>query len=253
MKRKWLGTGLVLIAALVCFALFPVKTQAKTADGKTVIVIDPGHGGTDVGAQAAPFGESAMTLYLSLWEAQYLQNYDNVEVYLTHTDDTDMSLEERVDFAVEKNADFLACNHFNDSVNEAVSGGAEVYVTIDQTLFAQEAFFAQTELDELNALGIPVRGIKFRVGSRGDYYGILRRSSNAGLESAIIEHCFLNNESDRAYLGSGGEDTQYVLQTMAFADARAIAKHLHLTSTTMGYDFSNYLESTITWPIVPYN
>lgn len=252
-SRFWTAVCFLLVSALL-LAVFPMQTEAKSADGKTVIVIDPGHGGSDPGAQEPPFGEGSMTLYLSLWEAQYLQCYDNVEVYLTRTDDSSVGLKERVNFAVSKHADFFACNHFNDSENPVVSGGSEVYVSINQSLFPQEAFFAQTELDELSTMGLNVRGIKFRVGDHGDYYSVLRNCSKNGLEGAIIEHCFLNNESDRKYLGGGDTAAlQNVLQTMAYADARAIAKHLHLKSTIMGVDYTDYQENEITWPVLPFS
>ncbi|MGN1024749.1 MAG: N-acetylmuramoyl-L-alanine amidase [Lachnospiraceae bacterium] len=260
--RKHLTKPLLsaVLAAGLCLALslsscFALPAQAKTADGKTVIVLDPGHGGSENGAIRAPFVEKSMSLFLAQWVQLYLSSYDNIEVYLTHTDDVDMSLKDRVDFAEGVNADFFACLHFNVSGGEATRSGSEVYVTIDPTLFPQEAYFAQTELDELHALGLDVRGIKFRVGSSGnDYYGITRRCTAYGMESALIEHCFLDSAKDRAFLGNG--DTAALttaLQALAFVDADSIAKHLHLKSTMTGIDYTNYVDPAITWPILPYS
>lgn len=232
-----------------------IQADAKTSDGKTVIVLDPGHGGaSDLGAIKGPFTERAMTLNLALCLQQYLQTFDNVEVLLTRTDDVDMTLAQRVDYAAANNADFFACLHFNASAIPNLHSGAEVYVTIDQSLFPQEAYFAQTELDELQALGLGVRGIKFRIGSHGDYYGILRRCSLAGIESALIEHCYLDADSDVAFLGGGSTEGQLsALAALAKADGDAIAKHLQLKSTATGVDYSNYVEPAITWPIEPFS
>ena len=257
-KKSWKAVVSAALAALCCLSLvlsggFSMQAQAKSAEGKTVIVLDPGHGGTETGAVKPPFQESIMTLYLAQQVQLFLSNYDNVEVYLTRTGDTDMSLKERVDFAHSVNADFFACLHFNASGSTPDKYGSEVYVSIDPTLFPQEAFFAQTELSELSALGLNVRGIKYRIGENGDYYGITRRATAYGMESALIEHCFLDSAQDRAFLGNGDPSAMLLsLQTLAFVDADSIAKHLQLKSSITGVDYSNYAEPAITWPILPY-
>ena len=259
MKKQHTKLVSAALAAGVCLALtlsscFALPASAKTADGKTVIVLDPGHGGEETGAVKPPFVEKSLSLYLAQWVQVFLSSYDNVEVDLTHPGDTDMSLKERVDYAKSVNADFFACLHFNASSGEPSRSGAEVYITIDPSLFPQEAFFAQTELDELSALGLDVRGIKFRIGTNGDYYGITRRCTAYGIESALIEHCFLDAAKDRAFLGNGDSSAlQLSLQTLAYADADAIAKHLRLKSSITGVDYTNYVDPAITWPVLPYS
>ena len=230
-----------------------MEAEAKSAEGKTVIVLDPGHGGAELGAVKPPFAEGIMTLYLAQQIQAYLANYDNVEVCLTRTGDTELSLKDRVDYAKSVNADFFVCLHFNASGSIPNKYGSEVYVSIDPTLFPREAFFAQTELNELHALGLNVRGIKYRVGENGDYYGITRRATAYGMESALIEHCFLDSAPDRAFLGNGDSTAMlFSLQTLAFADADAIAKHLQLSSSITGVNYTGYVEPAITWPILPY-
>lgn len=257
-KRCWKAVCSAALAGLLGLSVllsggFSLQAQAKSAEGKTVIVLDPGHGGAELGAVKPPYAEGIMTLYLAQQVQAFLNSYDNVEVYLTRTGDTELSLKDRVDYAHSVNADFFVCLHFNASGSIPNKYGSEVYVTIDPTLFPKEAFFAQTELNELSALGLNVRGIKYRVGENGDYYGITRRATAYGMESALIEHCFLDSAPDRAFLGNGDPTAMLLsLQTLAYADADAIAKHLQLKSSITGVDYTGYVESAITWPILPY-
>ena len=94
---------------------------------KTVIVIDPGHGGENRGTIENNHEEKYMTMTTALAMYQELLLYDDVEVYLTHTDDVDMSLKERAAFAQSVDADFLFSIHYNASENHELFG-SEVWV-----------------------------------------------------------------------------------------------------------------------------
>ena len=96
--------------------------------GNTVIVIDPGHGGENLGAQVDGYTEKEMTMIVAKAMKKELENYDNVVVYLTRESDQEFSLEERAQFAKDRNADFLFCLHFNSSVNHNLYG-SEVWVS----------------------------------------------------------------------------------------------------------------------------
>jgi len=77
--------------------------------GNTIIVIDPGHGGENLGAQIDGYTEKEMTLIVARAMKEELETYDNVVVYLTRESDQELSLEERAQFAKDRNADFLFC------------------------------------------------------------------------------------------------------------------------------------------------
>ena len=74
-----------------------------------VIVIDPGHGGDEEGGMYDSFVEKELTLVTAKAMKEELEKYEDVTVYLTRDDDRKMSLEERVAFAKEVQADFLFC------------------------------------------------------------------------------------------------------------------------------------------------
>lgn len=64
-----------------------------------VIVIDPGHGGSNEGLNYDGFLEKDMNLVTAKAMQELLQQYDNTEVYITNPDKKDMSLKERAEYA----------------------------------------------------------------------------------------------------------------------------------------------------------
>ena len=75
-----------------------------------VIVIDPGHGGTQGGADDGASYDGITERYINVATAkamyEELSTYEGVTVYLTHdSPDTQMSLRERAEFAKSVNAD----------------------------------------------------------------------------------------------------------------------------------------------------
>lgn len=89
-----------------------------------VLVIDPGHGGIDVGAIRGIFKESDITLKV----AQKIQNLiqsdlsQNIEVILTRETNKTLSLENRVKVAEMRNADLFISLHANSSQASYVNG-----------------------------------------------------------------------------------------------------------------------------------
>lgn len=63
-----------------------------------VVVLDPGHGGENLGAEYGEYTEKEMTMAVAKAMKEELEKYEGIEVYLTHETDKDMSLEERAVF-----------------------------------------------------------------------------------------------------------------------------------------------------------
>ncbi len=239
--KIWKRLGAVLLAAGITVGtlLAPqtgMEAQAKVG-GKTVIVIDPGHGGAnELGAVYAPFTESAMTLYVAGLMAQELQQYDNVIVLSTRTADTYLSLADRVEYAKNANADFLFSVHFNVQGGSHDKNGAIILQSAFDNAYVTGSSFGLLELQQLAAIGIQNQGFWTRLGNDGqDYYGIIRRARAYGIPAVITEHCYIDNPIDRAWLSQPGS-----YQKLAHADVTALAQYLHLKSTKLGVDYSAY-------------
>ncbi len=230
----------ILKAVLLFFSFTALITffsvSAAWADEPLVIVIDPGHGGENKGAQYEGYTEKEMTMAVARAMKEELLKYDGVEVYLTHETDEDMAIKDRAAFAAERNADFLFCLHFNSSADHNYFG-AEVWVPAGGEYYAQGYSFAQIAMRELGDLGLYSRGIKTRLNDRNDnYYGILRYSTYEGIPSVLIEHCHLDNEKDEKFYRQGPEQ----LDEFGRLDATAVAKYFRLKSESLGADYSNF-------------
>ena len=80
----------------------------------TKIFIDPGHGGTDPGAVGNGLQEKNLTLSIATQIRDMLvSEYENVEVRMSRTGDTTLSLTERTNMANSWGADYFLSVHIN--------------------------------------------------------------------------------------------------------------------------------------------
>lgn len=217
----------------------PLRAQAaerlQETGEKIVVVIDPGHGGENRGTIENGHEEKFMTMTTAQAMYDELRLYDNVEVYLTRTDDADMLIKDRAQFAAEKNADFLFSLHYNASENHELFG-TEVWVSAFAPYNGYGYQFGCEFLADMREKGLFVRGVKTRLRDEGDdYYGIIRESAALGVPAVIVEHCHVDEERDEGYCA-----TEEQLQEFGRADATAVAKYFGLKSAALGVDYSAY-------------
>ncbi len=237
MIKKLFYLSAVLTAVVFLFfspmEAFAAARLQDTGD-KLVIVIDPGHGGDNRGTIENNHEEKFMTMTTALAMYNELIKYDNVEVYLTRTEDVKISLEERAEFAVSVDADFLFSIHYNASADHELFG-SEVWVSSAAPYNGYGLQFGYEFLTEAKEMGLLVRGVKTRLGDKGDYYGIIRESVARDLPALIIEHCHVDNERDAAYCDSDDD-----LRNFGIADATAVARYFGLSSRELGVDYSEH-------------
>ena len=109
--------------------LEPLLLGPPLTFGNHVIVIDPGHGGSNVGTHSVLDGryEKEFTLDWALRLAPLLEA-NGWKVFLTHTSDSTVSNADRVVFAEAHHADMFISLHFNStSDRDARTGGLETY------------------------------------------------------------------------------------------------------------------------------
>lgn len=216
---------------------------SRAATGGMTICLDPGHGGSDSGANAFGQKESALTLKIANYCKEELAKYD-VNVVMTRTTDTRPSentaqdLIDRVMMAKKAGASYIISIHLNSAASTSAHG-AEVYfpnTSGNASLSSNGQAMAKAIQSQLVALGLYDRGIKIRNYMDGstssnpnssdrDYYGIIRYAKEQNISGLIIEHCFLNNPDEyNKYLSS-----EEKLQKLGVADAKGIVSALGLS------------------------
>lgn len=209
----------------------------QTAQSKDIIiVIDPGHGGDQEGGMYDAFVEKDMTLITAKAMKEDLETYEGVQVYLTREDDRKMTLEERVAYAKEKNADMLFCLHYNLSKDHNTLFGAECWVSAFDRYYSEGYSFADIEIKALEDLGLFSRGIKTRLNDDGiDYYGIIRHAREQELTCVLIEHCHMDHANDRPFC-----EGRKQWEAFGRLDADCAAKYFQLRSEKLGTDYRDY-------------
>ncbi len=86
------------------------------------IVLDPGHGGQDLGAVRDSFVESKIVLQIAQKVKANLDQRKNIKTTLTRNDGSWISLKERVRLANEQKADLFISLHANTSNSKSASG-----------------------------------------------------------------------------------------------------------------------------------
>lgn len=223
---------ILLIFFILSFNLLTIKTFAKNV----VIVIDPGHGGEATGGTMDDRIEREINLITATAMKERLEKYDNVDVYLTRTNNEDKELtrKQRFEFAQYVDASFLYSIHYNMSENHTLYG-SEVWVCSSGEYNQKGSSFAAIEMEGLTSLGLFDRGIKCRLGKDGgEYYGILKYSREFKIPAVIIEHCHLDEERDSFFWN---EDSY---RKFGEIDADSVAKYFHLKSDLLDIDYTDY-------------
>lgn len=231
-------------------ATMSVDEFSRHATGGMTICLDPGHGGSDSGANAFGTKESDLTLKIAQYCKEELAKYD-VNVVMTRTTDTRLSeeaamdLKNRVEVAKKTGASYFISIHIN-SVQNSAAHGAEVYypnTSGNKNLSSNGQNLAKAIQSQLAALGLYDRGIKIRNYTDGttssnpnssdqDYYGVIRYAKQANITGLIVEHCFISNKDEfDKYLGSNAK-----LQQLGIADAKGIVSALGLQAKNADID-----------------
>ncbi len=134
-------------AAAVGVPVDPAWTEALTAppepksDKKTfVVMLDPGHGGVDPGAEREGVTEKELMLSFGLSLAETLRR-SGIEVHLTRTEDIFVALERRVAMAHQAQASLFVSLHA-DALRNGGARGATVYTLSDEASDAASAHLA---------------------------------------------------------------------------------------------------------------
>lgn len=205
------------------------RRAATRARNVRVVVIDPGHGGSDAGIVAENgVAEKDMTLALAQHLREALQDLaEDLEVVLTREDDRFLSNEDRARVANAAGADVFVSLHGNGWFHESMGGfsvgtfgGGVAHAPSefarwgepDPMVVRETAELAVILLEEMQELlQLPNRGV------REASYAVL---AGATMPAVLVECGFLTNREDSNRL----RDPDF-LRAMAFAIAEGVAEY----------------------------
>ena len=122
-------------STIALFTLLSIPTEAQNSTKPLKrIIIDPGHGGTDPGANGKYSTEAAVSLAISLKLQEYIHDaIPDVEVVLTRTTDIFNSVVEKANMANAAKGDLFICIHTNSadpSRNREIIGHTQKTYTV---------------------------------------------------------------------------------------------------------------------------
>lgn len=105
---------LFILFIVLAVSFSPLFSQKKETYRVRTVVIDPGHGGAKPGAQGSRSWEKNITLAVAKKFGKLIEdNYKDVKVIYTRTNDADISLAERANIANRNKADLFISIHAN--------------------------------------------------------------------------------------------------------------------------------------------
>ena len=117
----------------------------KRTAGRKLVVLDPGHGGIDPGAIGLrKTKEKDVVLAYALQLREQLLAHGNIDVVMTRSDDTFLTLKDRVRVARENEADLFIAIHA-DTVRGEEARGATIYTLSEKASDAEAEALAHKE------------------------------------------------------------------------------------------------------------
>ena len=129
-----------------------------------VVVLDPGHGGRDPGAEAGGYRESSLMLELAEAVKESLTRNTDFKVVLTRTEDKFLSLEDRITIASQSDANLFISLHA-DAVIEGEASGTTVYLLSDKATDKMSAQLASRHDRSEILRGVDLSGLDSQVAS----------------------------------------------------------------------------------------
>lgn len=198
----------ILISLFVCFICLSIHAEEKKGQRALfatrnamgtprVVVLDPGHGGTDRGARSKmPFcEEKRLCLQAARLVKQYLEQL-GYRVVMTRETDAFIPLSRRVEVAHQSQGDIFVSLHFNASRNPDAHG-IEIFAC--ESKKNKRVIVASNQLAHailsplLLRTGAQSRGVK-----KGNFY-VIRETQ---IPAVLIEGGFISNPSERMLLKS---------------------------------------------------
>ncbi len=175
-------------AAIVLFCITAVYLQSQK-EAEISVCLDAGHGAQDVGAVNGDRYEKDDNLRLALSVRDALEA-KGIKVYMTRSDDTFLSLEERCNFANKRSCTLFVALHRNSAES---GNGVEIWV--QNTPGKVDWALAENILFQMENVGISEnRGVKtgYVKNPDGNYYV----NAHTNMPSCLVEAGFVTSDVD---------------------------------------------------------
>ncbi len=156
-----------------------------------IVVIDPGHGGIDIGTSGGGYYESTINLAVVHYLKELLDEREDWKVYYTRLNNTLPDLSTRVEFANALHADMLISVHCNHNPVSVVNGVEVLYSKVQG---AEDTFNSYVLADICSEYVAAETGLKERP--------LVERSKNlhivkyCTMPMAMIEFGYMSNRND---------------------------------------------------------
>jgi N-acetylmuramoyl-L-alanine amidase len=188
--------------------------SAMAQKNQVVVMIDPGHGGKDVGHETTMSGhqdEKHLNLKIAKFLGGYIEKYlGNVKVIYTRTTDKYVSLDDRVAMANNSNVDYFLSIHCNGNHNKRVRGTESIVHSLTSKKAVKLAGMIEKQFS--SRAGRHSRGIK----DKKDLKHSLQVLKFTEMPSVLVECGFITNVREANYL-----NTTYGQEIIASAIFRA--------------------------------
>lgn len=166
--------------------------EANVSAKKHLVILDPGHGGQDVGSIGEYEGEDVYEKDIDLDIALHVEKMladAGIETYMIRDDDSTVDILERPEIANKQEGTLYLSIHNNASTNPAVKG-TQIYYSDSESSFENmtNKEVAEVYYDKITALGLRKAGVV-----DNPRYIVIYRSD---MPSFIIEGAFMTNEED---------------------------------------------------------
>lgn len=139
-----------------------VRPKRRAGEGPVVIMLDPGHGGIDPGAERDGVSEAQLMLQFARELSEVLRRTGRYDVRMTRDADVFVSLEARVAAAHIAGADLFISLHA-DAIEEGVAHGAAVYTLSEEASDEASAALAERHNRDDLLAGLDLSGSDDRI------------------------------------------------------------------------------------------
>jgi len=180
--KKFCRIVTLLLALVLTVSFFAAGLAGK------IIVIDPGHGGSDPGAVGKFVKEAELNLKVALYLREMLEK-DGAVVIMTRASDIDVDLKTRADLANRTKGDLFVSIHFNSMPNSPESDFSIAYYSSYSADYAR------------NVASYLIETFRKHVGTNGDAGpGQVYVMREVRIPAVLGEPCVISNERREKWL-----------------------------------------------------